>query len=738
MFRSRSKSNADLVVELAEEFVDRYRNRERPSLKEYTDRYPECADEIREVLPAMALIENIAVADESVASESTEAGQSSPGNLPVPEQFGDYRVIREIGHGGMGLVYEAEQLSLGRHVALKILPLQMVHDPRQLKRFEREARAAARLHHTNIVPVFGVGEHNGTAYYAMQFIVGLGLDEVIAELRHITPFNAGQPSIPPGGEVRVSRHGTSAADIARSLVTGRFERGATHVTAPECEIRATEAIKSDEIKSCERPENAAGVTPGTDSLGSPGSAHSSLSMSGSSSAVLPGTRSRCASHRSRLSTYWHSVAQVGLQVAEALAYAHDQGVLHRDIKPSNLLLDTRGTVWITDFGLAKTDDQKDLTQPGDVLGTIRYMPPEAFAGVTDARSDLYALGMTLYELLALRPAFGEKDRNRLLNHVMHEAPPALSSLNRQIPRDLVTIVQKSIEREPAHRYASAREMAADLQRFLDDEPIRARPISKAERLVRWCKRNRAIAALASSLLLAMFLGTVVSAYFAVAAIGERNASRWLSSSLVLERGIKLAEKGEIAQGVHWMSEAIRLAPPGAGELDSVARANLAGWASQLVVPGKVLALPARAMTLAFHPDGKSIAAGCADGKVYRFALTTGRPIAPAFEAPAFICSIEFRNDGATIDAAFGSQSRSGLVRWNAETGEVLRVVEANGDVEDRKNWFVAGSPDGRYVILGSPLAVQRLEGLSLLPVSPPMPLSARLNDLVLDPARTLS
>ncbi len=733
MFRSQSKSNANLVVELAEEFVDRYRNGERPPLKEYIDRYPECADEIREVFPAMALIENIAVVDESAASDRTEAGQSLPGVPPVPEQFGDYRLIREIGHGGMGLVYEAEQLSLGRHVALKILPVQMVRDPRQLKRFEREARAAARLHHTNIVPVFGVGEHDGIAYYAMQFIAGLGLDEVIAELRQLNGGKAGHESVPPGGELRISRRGNSAADIARSLVTGKFERGAPNATQLEHGTAQTEAIDSSELEPLERAMTAAALTHATENLGRAASAHSALSTSGSSSAVLPGKSSESPSHRSRLGTYWQSVAQVGIQVAGALAYAHDQGILHRDVKPSNLLLDTRGTVWITDFGLAKTDDQKDLTQPGDILGTIRYMAPEAFEGATDARSDIYSLGLTLYEMLALRPAYGEKDRHRLLNQVMHESPPPLQSLNPRIPGDLVTIVNKAIDREPAHRYASAGEMAADLQRFVADEPIRARPLSSTERVLRWCKRNRAVAALACSLLLAMFLGTIVSSYFAISAIRERNASRWLSSSLVLERGIKLAEKGEMAQGVHWMAEAIRLAPPGAINLDTVARENLAGWAAQLVVPGWVFELPDRAMALAFHPDGKSIAAACADGKIYRWSLSAGRPIEPALEAPAFVCSVAFSDDGSTIDAAFGSQTSSGLIRWNAATGEVVGVVEANGDIEDKKNWFIAESRAARSVVLGSPRAVQRLDARSLEPLGRPILLKSLLNDVAFDP-----
>ena len=184
-------------------------------------------------------------------------------------------------------------------------------------------------------------------------------------------------------------------------------------------------------------------------------------------------------------TYWQSVAHIGFQVAEALHYAHTQGVLHLDIKPSNLLLDMRGTVWVTDFGLAKLDDDRGLTQTGDVLGTLRYMAPESFKGNTDARSELYSLGLTLYELLAFRPAFDQTDRNSLVEQVMNAQVEPLRKLNREIPGDLQTIIDKAIDREPQHRYRSARELAEDLQRFIDDEPIKARRVSSLERLSRW-------------------------------------------------------------------------------------------------------------------------------------------------------------------------------------------------------------------------------------------------------------
>ena len=142
-----------------------------------------------------------------------------------------------------------------------------------------------------------------------------------------------------------------------------------------------------------------------------------------------------------------SVAQIGRQVAAGLAYAHARGIVHRDIKPSNLLLDTEGVVWITDFGLAKGDDD-GLTQTGDILGTLRYMAPERFRGEGDARADVYALGLTLYELLTLRPAFDSPDRLELIEQIKTEEPPRPRSIDPRIPRDLETIVLKAIEKDP--------------------------------------------------------------------------------------------------------------------------------------------------------------------------------------------------------------------------------------------------------------------------------------------------
>ena len=213
----------ETVEQLAEEFAERYRRGERPPLSEYTARYPEHAEEIRDLFPALVMMEQIA--PDSEAAASVFPGSSLRNQLVEhPEQLGDYRILREIGRGGMGIVYEAEQVSLGRHVALKVLPQQLRPNLKQRQRFEREARSAARLHHTNIVPVFGVGEEGGLHYYVMQYIQGLGLDAVLDELRRLRQEKRPSGSMPVAGPTLVSRPDVSAEAVARSLLTGAFQR----------------------------------------------------------------------------------------------------------------------------------------------------------------------------------------------------------------------------------------------------------------------------------------------------------------------------------------------------------------------------------------------------------------------------------------------------------------------------------------------------------------------------------
>ena len=535
---SSSSANYVLLTRLADEFAARYRAGERPSLQEYIDRHPELAEDIRELLPAMVEIEQVKE-DHQEAAE--QAAAPAP---PALRQLGDFRILREIGTGGMGIVYEAEQMSLGRHVALKVLPKNMLLDARAKRRFEREAKSAAKLHHTNIVPVFGVGEQDGMPYYVMQFIQGLGLDDVLEELKKL---QHGGPKAGTfiAGELRASRNAgpvadvpweetdrktqtqgaVSAVSVARSLLTGEFH-------SPLDQDDATAPATVEDQRKEDREAAARRSAASSDSF--------ALS---SSSVVLPGQSRDGSKSKNKKRTYWQSVAAIGVQVAEALEYAHKQGIHHRDIKPSNLLLDSQGTVWVTDFGLAKADDQQNLTHTGDILGTLRYMPPEAFEGKTDARSDVYSLGLTLYEMLAFRAAFDEKERNRLIKQVTEAEPDPLGKLNRQVPHDLETIVHKAIDKDPARRYASAGALAEDLQRFIDDEPIQARRVSDAERLWRWSRRHKAVAALLATLATVLTLGCAVMAVLWSRA--EQSASIARSKELIAQT---LATKEAAARG----------------------------------------------------------------------------------------------------------------------------------------------------------------------------------------------
>jgi eukaryotic-like serine/threonine-protein kinase len=462
---------------------------------------------------------NQQVADAPIDSRDVDRSALASPFYPV---IAGFRIIREIGRGGMGVVYEAVEEVLSRRVALKVLPASALHHPQQVERFEREARAAARLHHTNIVPVFGVGHHDGQHYYVMQYIDGPGLDAVLRELRTArdAASAARQRTAPgPGNGAPAEQspdprldarpeHLDDAAVVARSLASGRFAGDAV-LSSDE-----TVTLAGSGEPVLLSPSGFSAIPPATDR----------------SSSLLLGT-SAVSSDSELSGPYFQSLARIGLQAAEALDCANRLGVLHRDIKPSNLLLDTHGNVWLTDFGLAKTAEADDLTASGDIVGTIRYMAPERFQGKCDARSDLYGLGLTLYELAALRPAFLEPDRFTLIQRIQHSDPPRLKALAPRVPRDLETIIHKSVAREPSHRYATAADLAEDLRRFLDGRPIRARQASTAERLARWLRRNPWVAAFLAALL----LGLVGSVWQAIRATQAERAARRAEAATGRER-----------------------------------------------------------------------------------------------------------------------------------------------------------------------------------------------------------
>jgi tetratricopeptide (TPR) repeat protein len=218
-------------------------------------------------------------------------------------------------------------------------------------------------------------------------------------------------------------------------------------------------------------------------------------------------------HSSKSPAFFRTAADLGLQAALALEHAHQLGVLHRDVKPANLLVDARGHLWVTDFGLARFHGEAGLTLSGDLVGTLRYMSPEqalAQRGLVDQRSDVYSLGVTLYELLTLEPAWKGTDRQELLRQLEREEPRSPRALNRAVPKDLETIVLKATAKKPASRYATAQELADDLRRFLEDRPVRARRPTPLQRLARWSRRHRAVVGAAVLLLLVAVAGLAVS------------------------------------------------------------------------------------------------------------------------------------------------------------------------------------------------------------------------------------
>jgi tetratricopeptide (TPR) repeat protein len=364
-----SRLQDDELEEVLDRYMDEVADGKKPDQEEYLHAYPRLAEALRGVFKTLDFVE---AAGKSLNASKLEAGQ----------RLGEFRIVREIGRGGMGVVYEAVQTSLGRRVALKVLPANVTLSENALERFHREAHTGGRLHHTNIVPVYAVGEESGINYYAMQLIEGRSL--------------------------------------AHYLKTAKEE------------------------------------------------------------------------HQEADREHFRRVAWWGQQAAEALAYAHDQGIIHRDIKPANLLFDKKENVWIFDFGLARATDDPTITASGDLLGTVRYMSPEQAGGGKDldGRTDIYSLGATLYELASLAPVFEGESREQLLQQVSQVEPKPLRQSVRSVPRDLETIISKCLQKDRRLRYQKASQVAEDLRRYLAGEPILARRTPLYVKVGRWIRRHR--------------------------------------------------------------------------------------------------------------------------------------------------------------------------------------------------------------------------------------------------------
>lgn len=449
---------------LAERYVELDRQGQAPDIEDFVVQNPELESEIRELFPVMLML------DQGGRTRSDLPPTTLGSGVGPGKEIGDYELLRPIGRGGMGIVYEALNRNLGHRVAIKLLPTSMDR-PKLRERFMREASAAARMNHPNIVRVFEYGNALGHHYYVMSLIEGIGLNLVIARI------------------------GTDSES----------DRRPSTLAMRPAEVSTSRAPKSEPAS----PENAGKDSTVPDSSTQPvGSTPLSFDMSktaksaGYKDDVRPSDVSTV-----RPSNRWEWSAGIALQAADALAYAHRMGVIHRDIKPGNLLLDEQDTLYVTDFGLVKLADDSSITETGDLLGTLRYLPPEAIQGNFDERGDVYGLGLTIYELLSGQPAFSEQEHGKLLHAIAMGDFIPLEKLVPRVPKDLAQIVRKATDADLSLRYASAKELHEDLNHFLAGEPVSARPASLAYRATRWVSRNRGISALAGTLFAVLTFAT---------------------------------------------------------------------------------------------------------------------------------------------------------------------------------------------------------------------------------------
>ncbi|MDA8743893.1 serine/threonine-protein kinase [Rubripirellula amarantea] len=489
----------DMIAELLNKYAERLEQGDERGASLLLDQHPELSalwGQHLETLQALCRVSK-------QAQQSVAPDQQSEINGSV---LGDYRLNREIGRGGMGVVYEATQLSLRRSVALKVLPFAAVLDKQQVARFRNEAQAAASLHHAHIVPVYAVGCERGVHYYSMQLIDGQTLEQVI---EYPDLYAAPDRSRKRQNDTTIEqnvRWNHRSSSPSRKFVqdSDSLAEESGDLSSGKLDIRA----KADRTTHVAFDDHAS---------------------------TLHSIRSR---------DYIRNSVESIICVADALDFAHQQGVVHRDIKPSNLLIDSTGKVWVADFGLARAKGLSNLTAEGKVMGTARYMSPEQISGKPqeiDHRTDIYSLGITLYELLTLTPAFAAEDRETMFAAIECLEPTLPRRINPSIAVDLETIVLKSIAKRKDDRYATAGELAEDLRRFLDGRPTIARRPTPVERAVRWAVRRQRLVASVFCLMLVAISG-LGAATFLIAKESRLKDEATLEARMHLDQAHALVDR----------------------------------------------------------------------------------------------------------------------------------------------------------------------------------------------------